>query len=59
MDAACQKRSLVGTMKKYHLVLTASNGNLIYHYLYLEIHKNLVDRYLDFCQTLDRVIRRR
>jgi hypothetical protein len=25
------------------------------HYLYLEIHKNLVDRYLDFCQTLDRV----
>jgi hypothetical protein len=29
------------------------------HYLYLEIHKNLVDSYLDFCQTLDRVIRRR
>jgi hypothetical protein len=27
--------------------------------IYLEIHKNLVDSYLDFCQTLDRVIRRR
>jgi hypothetical protein len=53
-------RALGGFSNSYHhlncfaIVCLSQN-----HYLYLETHRNLVDRYLDFYQTLDRVVHRR